>query len=234
MSSTIDKTECRKIAEDLETFFNRGLLALKPGLRASRPGIGINPEQDPINNPAFKEYLDVVKAVLLAYEEYRIGISQKLDDNDLLLLQKRLEEAVNKLNQLPTITGRFAVVIEPGIRKATKDEVRSGHATREYPFLPNPRRYKLYYEITAIDPDPDAVEKFGDRSVAAEVGIQIERLKKALALCKEKFPLGVCLYEHCHQIYLKNSLKQLYCSPQHASYARIQRHRERKKKQSGP
>lgn len=233
MSSTTAITECRKIAEDLETFFNRGLLALKPGLRARRPGVGINPEQDPINNPAFKEYLDVVKAVLLAYEEYRLGIRNKLDDNDLLRLQERLQESVNNLNQLPTITGRFAIVIEPGIRKATKDEIRAGYATREYPFLADPRRSKLYYKITSIDVDPDAVEKFGDRFVAEEVGIQIERLKQALASCREKFPLGVCLYEHCHRIYLKNSLKQLYCSPQHAAYARIQRHRERKKKQKG-
>lgn len=223
MASQTRKAECRRIAEEMETFFNKGLLALKPGLK-------LRPNQDPINRPAFREYVDAVKEVLIAYEDYRRAIRQRVGEDKLLALRERFEKAVQGLNSLPTIVGHFSLYVVPELRKATKDELKAGKASKEDPFLPNPMKLALQHEIVAIQGASDElVEKFGDTFVAQEVGIQIERLKRALALCGEEFPLGVCRYKPCGKIFVKKRMKQLYCTPNHASAARVQRFRARKR-----
>lgn len=168
--------------------------------------------------------------MLIAHEDYRRAIRQRLEEEKLLELRERFEKAVQRLNSLPTIVGYFDLHVVPELRKATKDELKAGKASKEYPFLPNPMRLTLQHEIVAIRAASDElVEKFGDKFVAEEVGIQIERFKRALALCGEEFPLGVCRYKHCGRIFVKKRMKQLFCTPNHASAARVQRFRERKR-----
>lgn len=188
-------------AERLVQFFTRG-----PDESLDRQGV-LSSDADLKERffEALFEVGDVIKSVISSYEDFFDAKVQAHfeDDDHVARTRKRLNEALQELNKVPTLSGQFSLGLDE-----EWDPVGS-----------------VKYQRTTTTVDQATIDYFGNEWLAHLAAERIENFKRGLTEWQENFPVGVCRYEHCQILFIKHRRDQRYCTSNHATYARIQRSR---------
>jgi hypothetical protein len=200
----------RERAEILVKFFTEG-----PSPHLLRDPKFKDPKLQEHFRKRLREVAEVIKQVIINYEDFfkaKVVEAGFEDSAEVEKARRKLQEALDKLNQLPTQSGRFAVVLDPVWEPIGE----------------------VVYERKAEGLDRDAVEFYGDEWLAYLMAEQIENFKRALVAWQERFPVGVCRLEDCRKLFVKPRRDALYCSPRHANTAAVRRKRasERRKRRT--
>ena len=146
---------------------------------------------------------NAIKALIVAYEDFWQG---RAPDGI-----KSLQEAAQRLNELPSVSIRFDL------------SVSNGGIVETTPTVIKP------------EPEKEALSEYGDLSNALDVGGRIQNIKDWLGYYKENLPIGVCRLHSCRIFFPKGRKDHRYCTQQHANTDAVRRIRasKRQKRKKG-